>query len=50
MRIKTAAEIAEEINKRGPVTVPEGCFADDSFEHWLRRNEENEDADGGDKK
>jgi hypothetical protein len=36
MSIKYADKIAEEINERGPIHVPDGCVTGEEFEQWLR--------------
>ncbi len=33
--IKYADQIVEEINKRGPITIPKGCVTGEEFEKWL---------------
>lgn len=33
--MKYAKDIIEEIEKRGPISIPDGCFSDESFEKWM---------------
>ena len=33
--IKYADQIVEEIDKRGPITIPKGCVTGEEFEKWL---------------
>lgn len=35
--MKTAKEIAEEMNKRGTEEMPKDCFADDGFDKWMHK-------------
>jgi hypothetical protein len=38
--MRYANEIANEIEKRGPVTIPEGCMTGEEFDMWLYGNED----------
>ena len=33
--MKYAKDIVEEMNKRGPVKIPNGCFADETFDEYM---------------
>lgn len=33
--MKYAKDIVEEMNKRGPVKIPDGCFADETFDEYM---------------
>lgn len=35
MDVKFAADIARDIEERGPVTVPDGCVTGEAYETWL---------------
>lgn len=46
MAVKFADEIAKEIKKREPATVPKGYFTGYPFEKWMRRERRNENGNG----
>lgn len=35
MSIKFARQIVEEMNSRGPISVPDGCVTGEEYEEWL---------------
>lgn len=37
MAVKFADEIAKEIQERGNIEVPEGCFTGEAFEEYLHK-------------
>lgn len=37
--MKYAEEIVKELNKRGEITIPSNCVADDSFDKWIHKEQ-----------
>lgn len=40
MAVKFADEIAKEIQERGGIEVPEGCYTGEAFEEWLSKEKD----------
>ena len=38
MSIKFAKQIVEEMDSRGPISVPDGCVTGEEHEEWMRQD------------
>ncbi len=38
--MRYAEDIIREINERGPINIPDNCYASDGFDRWMYGNDD----------